>query len=487
MQRTPVNTTQQTSYYALEQQLGVHDDYNEATWDYNPIYSVYVVHDCGTPVYFGISKQVTKRFKAHLREASSAIHVYLVDKLAEGFELSDLFFVKHRGLTQRQAAILELELIYQNRGDQLLNSRSVWLPEGMTDGTRLAQSMKFQGRTLPASSVLAVKSKNTNTLKFDLLYKGEFVRTVDCVSRSDLAQWAREAFPTIWIDDSAMWRMVVGRRASYKGFTVVHHTNGDRSSNVHPIGAIVKLRKALPLRPFVVLHVQSGKVVAVVGNTKEARDELSKETTGKPVSAITLEYLLSGRHKTFNGYRARYLTEAEIDANLNGFKYPLCYVYSVDNASNALSRNLSDIGHRYGIGVSVLTRALAMDYVFSNGKLVKINLVQTGGISYLIKGVILKAPVGEAAPQCKARKTSSVSGVTWSETRNSWQVLKVVKGRRIYFKQAQDQYVCEDISKYIEGLRDDDGSLSDASVEAGRDYARSIKKKNGVWFRTYQP
>ena len=485
MQRTPVNTSQTSSYDGLEKQLGVHNDYDKVTWDYKPVYSVYVVHDCGTPVYFGISKDTAKRLKTHVRDASSAIHVYLSDKLAEGFELSDLFFVKHRGLTQRQAAILELDYIYKNRGSSLLNSRSVWLPEGMIDGERLSQSMRFQGRVLPASSVLAIKAKNTNTLKFKLFYKGEFVRTVDCVSRSDLAQWTREAFPTISVDDSAMWRMVVGRRAGYKGFTVVHHTDGEHSSNVHPIGEVVKLRKALPLRPFVILHVRSNKVMAVVGNTKEARDELSKETSGRPVTANTLEYLLSGRHKTFNGYRARYLTEAEVDANLNGFKYPLCYVYSVDNSSNSISRNLSDIAARYGVSVPVLTRALAMSYVFSNGKLVKINLVQTGGISYLIKDVILKAPVGEGAPQRKAKKTSNVTGVTWSETRNSWIVVKVVRGQRIYFKQAQDQYVCEDVSKYIEGLRDEDGTLSEAAISVGRGYARSIKKKNGVWFRSY--
>ena len=477
---------QRDSYTELEHQVGVKSDYDKATWDYKPVYSVYVVHDCGTPVYFGISKDTAKRLKTHVRDASSACHIFLNDKLSEGFLLSDLFYVKHRGLTQRQAAILELDYIYKNRGSSLLNSRSVWLPDGMPDGTRLSQSIRFQGRTLPASSVLAIKAKNTNTLKFKLYYEGAFVLEADGLSRSDLAQELRGRFPGLHVDDSALWRMVVGRRASYKGFTVEHVGGTDCVSYRHgTICDLVKLRKALPLRPFVLLHVESNTILAAVGNTKEARAELSKGTPGKSISANTLEYLLSGRHKTFNGYRARYLTEAEVDANLNGFKYPLCYVYSIGNSANSVARNLSDITRRYGVSGPTLTRALGMDYVFSNGKIVKISLVKTGGVTtYLLRDVILLAPI-KVVTHRKAAKVSDVTGVTWSSSRSSWIVVKVVRGQRLYFKQSQDRYVCEDIAKFIEGLRDEDGTLSEAAIKTGRTYARSIRKRNGIWYRAY--
>lgn len=456
-------------YTELEHQLGVHEDYEAATWDSTPKYSVYVIHHKGDPVYFGISGDVPDRIKGHKSSVTSSAHKFINERLAEGYALTDLYYVRERHLTQRQAAILELELIYQFRSPTLLNSRAVWTPDFMDDGTRLSQSVRFQGRQLPPEALARVTASNTNTLEFDLYLRGRFVNSFSGISRRDLGKWVETNLDISVPDSSSLWRILTGRRASYKGLTAVIKSGSQCQTDVTEL---VALRRSITLSPFLV-RLPDGTQHAVIGNTSMAQKALG-------VSAGTLEALLSNRHHIYNGVTARYLTDSEIEKNLNAFKYPAYYMFSIDNSSNTVTRNLNDLCRRYGINHATLNRAARGSHAFSNGQRLTLDLI-VREVSPFIKDAILDSRLPTPVPH---KMPSDVPGVQYSKSRQSFLVCKEIGGKRYTLKQSKDRRICEEIARYTDALRAD--NPPSVVVDKARAFAKSFRRKNGIIYRTYE-
>lgn len=469
-------------YKELEEQLGVREAYDQANWNTSPNHCVYVIHDRGEPKYYGISNNPDRRLRQHLSSPKSPCFSLLNSLVSADRPLEDFMFVLHRNITQRQAAILELNLIYTFRGPNLLNSRSIWLPDFMDEGTRRAQSSTFQGRIMSPEAILKSKLSKTNTLQFDLFHNGVFVKTFHSISRRDLAKWITMELGIDVPDPSSLWRVVSGRRKQYKGLTVSIHCG---QNNLHHCDIeLTELKRALPLRPFVVRY-PDGSYKAMVGNTAEARARLN-------LSTYTVESLLSKKVTHSDGVTARYLTDNEVDRNLKGMRYPAFYNYSVDNSQNELASSLSLICKLTGASSLTLSKGLESgEPVFSNGKMFTINLV-VRSMSLEISNVVLDHSLPSVselvAQQRTSPKQSDVPGVSWAKTgsgpnnRRVWCVLKSIGGRKVKFKQTQERKVAEDIARYIDSLRND--LPPEEIIEKGRLYAKSYKKKNGIMFRT---
>jgi len=430
-------------YDRLERRLGVADQAEACEfWSSEADHYVYVYFDpmqIGRPVvYVGIGKG--GRRVGHWTNTHNAILAQWIEYWKdEGLSAEDVSAVIAEGLTQRQAAAVETYFIDRTKAEA--NIVRYWCPDmsyERSEMERRTYSRIRSGRKKRQEVIDKSARSLSNKLTLDLYRGDELIRRFRNTSASVIAEWIRSELGAD-VYAAGLWHTV-------------------RSTHLHR-GFRLKVVGAAPpdLDPLTVIKKSiAGQAVLAKGVDGQLRVFVSLQSAAQKLDIVApnIAHALKGKRPQAGNYTFRYLTDAEIERNIE--RWPVYYRICVDGVEHRVLNMTAFCESQRLKQTSVRKVISAGGYCISGGKRVEGEIVRNHeSLEILGADVDDDLPTPVLVERAPAERQSGHRGVSWNTLQQKWAVLVVINNRQVGFGRTDHLDVAIEVADWVYQRIDD--------------------------------